>query len=405
MEDFYFARQAIYNQQLEVYAYELLFRNAHAQHAEVTDGTRASSQVIINTLHDMGLESIVGDNLAFINFTRDLLIHEGIHQITSRQVVIEVLEDITPEPEVMEALQRLVREGYCIALDDFIYSEELQPLVELAQIIKIDILQLDEQQLIQHVQQLKGQGKRLLAEKIETTEQFEFCKSLGFDYFQGYFIARPHVIKGQRPPANRLATLHLLGRLQDPNVAFGELEELISKDLSLSYRILRIINSARHQLPRKIESIHTAVTLLGLKQLKHLASLIALANFDDKPSELLVMAMIRAKMAELLARQMAYSNPDAAFTVGLFSTLEALFNMPMEELVRELPLSDEVVAALLYSAGTLGEILALVLNYEKGDWDQLRLQSDSDVDLAELYLQSVQWSEQSTSELLGDATA
>lgn len=399
MEDFFLARQAIYDRELGVFAYELLFRDGHKQTANFTDGTSATSQIIINAFLDRGLDKIVADKLAFINLTHDLLLHEDTRQLPKDKVVLEILEDVSATPEVITAVQELANNGFCIALDDFFYNESLKPLVELANIIKIDILPMSEHEIEEHVQRLKKEGCQLLAEKIETREQFEFCKAIGFDYFQGYFIERPHIIQGRRLPANRLMVLQLLGKLQNPDVEFEDLQEVISKDVSLSYRVLRTINSSMYQLPKEVESIRTAINFLGMKQLKHLASMMALANFDDKPGELMKLALIRAKFTELLSQQLKRANPEVCFTAGLFSVLDALFDLSMTEIVKELPLSDELLDALLTHGGEVGAILEMAIHYEKGNWEYVNLPDGCDLDITEIYLSSIEWADQSINQL------
>ncbi len=399
MEDFYLARQAIYDSELNVFAYELLFRDGHKQTANFTDGTKATSQLIINAFLDQGLDKIVGDKQAFINMTQDLLLHEDTQQLPKNRVVLEIIEDVSATPEIIAAVEQLSSKGFGIALDDFFYNDSLQPLVALANIIKIDVLSMIEEEIEAHVLRLKNERCELLAEKVETLEQFEFCKSIGFNYFQGYFIERPSIIQGKRLPANRLNILQLLGRLNDPGVCMDELHELISKDVSLSYRVLRTINSSIYNLPKEVESIHLATTLLGLKQLKHLATMMALANFDDRPGELIKLALIRAKFSELLSQKLKLANPDVCFTAGLFSVLDALFDLPMTEVLKELPLSDELVDALLTHSGETGAILDLTKHYEKGYWDQFDQYECKDYKITTIYLSAIEWADDCINQL------
>lgn len=401
MGEFHFARQAIFDKQLNVVAYELLYRGDNLEYANVTDGTMATSQLIINAFLDMDLEKAVGGNRAFINLNRELLISDKLYQLPKELVVLEVLEDVKPDKEVVDAIAHLVKLGFTVALDDFCYQPELQPMVNLAQLIKIDILQLTKEEVQDHAQQLKGQGKQLLAEKIETTEQFEYCKQLGFDFYQGYFISRPNIMKGRRPPSNRLLTLQLLNELQRPDASLQQLEEIIIRDVSFSYRVLRSVNSAMYNLPREVESIRTAVQLLGMSKLQHLASLVALSQIDDKPSELINIALIRAKMAELMCQDSGSNSPEIGFTVGLFSTLESLLDISMSEIISELALSEEIKNALLHQQGPLGELLTTIINYESGDWKALSQQQShySAAEVGEHYLTSISWADQVIAEV------
>lgn len=394
MSDIYIARQPIYDCDLNVYAYELLFRDNDINRAGIVDGDQATSDVIVNTFMEIGLNNIVGDRLAFINLTRSFIVDERPVSLPRDRVVLELLEDIDPDEEVIEAAQRFVKQGYCLALDDFIFNEALRPLVETASIIKIDVMALDKQEIREHVQQLREYPVKLLAEKVEDQAMYRYCVELGFDYFQGYFFAQPVIIQGQRLPNNRLSILNLLGKLQDPSISARQLEDLISQDITLSFRILRYVNSASLSLPRKVESVHEAVVLVGLQNIKSWSLLLAMSAVDNKPVELVIMAMIRGKMAELLATRMGLSNPESYFTVGLFSALDALMDNSMEEILTQLPLADHISSALLSHQGEHGEILSCVLAYERGNWEAVRCQLLTMPEIRNCYLEALKWAGQ-----------
>ncbi|MFQ5645251.1 MAG: EAL and HDOD domain-containing protein [Thiogranum sp.] len=391
MSDIFIGRQPIYDRKLVVYAYELLFRTADMNAAAITDGDQATSDVIINTFLELGLDNIVSNRLAFINLTRSFFVNEHSISLPKDRVVLELLEDIEADDDVVAGVKRLSDQGYTIALDDFIYHESLKPLVKLARIIKIDIMALDRDEVRDHVRALRKHSLSLLAEKVETQEEFDFCMELGFDYFQGYFLAQPKVIRGQRLPNNRLAILKLLSRLQDPDISPQQLEDLIARDIAFSYRILRYVNSAAFALPRKIESIQQAVVILGLQSIKSWTTLLAMSQVDNKPAELVITAMIRAKMAEELARAQHAERPDSFFTVGLFSALDALMDNTMEEILTQLPLADHISDALLQRKGLHGEVLSIVLAYERGQWDRIQSTALSRAQIRDCYLMAVQW--------------
>jgi len=391
MSDIYIGRQPIYDRKLNVYAYELLFRAASDNSASFTDGDQATTDVIVNTFLEIGLDNIVGNRLAFINLTRSFFVGEHTISLPKNRVVLELLEDIDADDEVIAGVKRLSDQDYTIALDDFIYHESLQPLVTLADLVKIDIMTLSRDEIRQHVNALRQHPLRLLAEKVETQEDFNFCMELGFDYIQGYFFAQPKVIRGQRLPNNRLAILKLLGRLQDPNITPEQLEELIAQDIAFSYRILRYVNSASLALPRKIESIHQAVVILGLQAIKSWTTLLAMSQVDNKPAELVVTAMVRGKMAEGLAKAMNAPQPESFFTVGLFSALNALMDNSMEEILTQLPLADHIAAALLHRRGIHGDILDCVLAYERGQWQNLGCSQLGTHKIRDCYLDALQW--------------
>jgi len=392
----FLGRQPIFDTELSVYAYELLFRSGDGNRASIVDGEQATLQTLVNTLTEFGLNEVVGDRLAFLNLNRSLLLRHADLPAMQQRFVLEVLEDIDPDADVIAALQSLAKKGFCIALDDFVYHERLQPLVELADIIKIDVLQLTPEQLQEHVKRIKPLGVKLLAEKVETHEQFEFCKSLGFDYFQGYFLSRPKVLSGRRLPANRLAVLQLLEKIQNPDVSVPELERLISQDVSLSYRILKYINSAQFAAGGKVESIKRAVVMIGLRQLRALTSLFVLSQLDDKPVELMRIALVRARMCELLSQQLGAGTPETHFTVGLFSTLDALLDRPIEEIVGTLPLNADVVTALTRREGIAGTILDCVIACEKGQWKADSSPGLEPAAVARAYREALVWTDATT---------
>ncbi|TCK17111.1 diguanylate phosphodiesterase [Thiogranum longum] len=402
MSEIFIGRQPIYDRQQGVYAYELLFRSAQQNVADITDGDKASSDVIVNTFMEIGLDNIVGDRLAFINLTRAFFVGETTISLPKDRVVLELLEDIEADEDVVAGVTRLRQQGYSIALDDFIYHESLQPLVELADIIKIDIMALDQDEIRAHVTQLRKYPLRLLAEKVETRDEFDFCMALGFDYFQGYFFAQPKIIRSQRLPNNRLAILELMSRLQNPDITPEELENLIARDITFSFKILRYVNSAAIALPRKIESIQQAVVILGLKTIRSWVTLLAMSQIDDKPTELIVIAMIRAKMAENMARARNETNIDAYFTVGLFSALDALMDNSMEEILTQLPLADHIRDALLHRRGNHGKTLGCVLAYERGDWENIHCEVLKAPEIRDAYLSAVRWANETCQTLVND---
>ncbi|WP_297526887.1 EAL and HDOD domain-containing protein [Thiohalobacter sp.] len=396
MQNIYLGRQPIFDRDLEVYAYELLFRAGETNAAGEIDGDQATSRVIANTFIELGLDEIVGPRRAFLNLTRDFLVSDWPLNFPRDRVVLEILEDIEPDDEVLAAVGRLRQEGFLIALDDFLFHERLRPLVELADLIKIDLMALEDGQLEEHVAALRGYPARLLAEKIETRDEFEQCKALGFDYFQGYFLSRPNIIQGREIPPNGLATVRLLARLQDPEVGAAELETLIGQDVGLSYKLLRYINSAFFALPKTVESIRQAVIYLGNQAIKTWATLLVFAGVEDRPHELMTTAMLRARMCQLLAERTGQPHADTYFTVGLFSALEALLEAPLESVLEALPLSEDVRRALLERQGPYGAALDCVLAYERAEWAQVRCGKLPPAEITETYLEAARWADEVT---------
>ncbi len=392
MPNVYVGRQPIFDRDLGVIAYELLYRSGvNGNAAGAVCGEQASKQTIVNTFLEIGLDRLVGNRPAAINLTEDFFVEADKLPFAPGQVILEVLEDIPVTPRLIEGIEHLSNAGFTIALDDYLYSPSHAPLLKLADIVKIDLMRLDRDQLAEHVRVLRQYPVELVAEKVETEEEFNYCKSLGFDYFQGYFLSRPQVIEGESLPNNRLAVLNLLAVLHDASADAEDLADAINADVALSYKMLKLINSAAFNLPRKIESIHRGVLLLGRRKLASWASMIALNAMTDRPSELLRMAMTRAKMCELLAEKAGLSPLESYFTVGLFSALDLLMQRPLDSLVKPLPLSEEVMTALLERQGQLGEALVCALAYELGDFESCRFADLSTDDVVIANIEAVTW--------------
>jgi len=395
MNDICVGRQPIFNIDLDLVAYEILFRSSEqSMDANVMDGDNATSNVLLAALVDIGLENLVAEHKAFINLTQNFMQHPDMIVMPPDKVVIEVLEDVEPNEEVITALKTLKQKGYTIALDDFIFSEKFRPLLELADIIKIDIKALDEAAISQHIEDLKQYNVQMLAEKIETYEEFEFLKQLDFNYYQGYFFAKPTIIKGKSLPRNKMSIIQLAAKLYDPDIEVSQLSEIISTDISLSHKVLKFINSPSSGLRTQVDSIQHAVTLLGLNTIKNWVTIMALASVMDKPVALSNLTLVRAKTCELLALRSRLSHPDSYFTVGLFSVLDALMDQPLETLLQELPLSDDLKQGLLNKSGSLGKALSCACALEQNDSSII---SFLDLDLAELsdiYLQAIKWADE-----------
>ncbi len=400
MSDVFLARQPIFDRDLEVIGYEILFRaGATSVSAEFDDVEDASLQVITNCFLEIGLDRVVGDVPAFLNLSRGFFAQDRQVPFPHDRVVLEILEGMTVDDELVASVRDYVAAGYRIALDDFEYDSTMDPLLDLAHIVKLDVLALGPRELERQVQLLKPWSPVLLAEKVETLEQYEQCREMGFSLFQGYFLSRPRLMRGQRVPPNRLATLRLLTRLQDPNVELPELERIIREDLSLSYKLLRLINSAYYGLTTRIESIRQTLVLLGVERIRGWVSLLMLSNIDEKPPELVVAAMVRAKMAQCLAEAQKKPDSEVYFTVGLFSLLDALLDLPMGEVLDQLSLSGELQEALLACEGEKGLVLACVLAYERGHWQDVKCGDLSVEEIRAAYLDAIDWAEETVRHL------
>lgn len=369
MDHAFVGRQPIFASDLQVFGYELLFRTGNHGAACFRDGDEATASVLLGAFTDIGMNTLVGDKKAFINLTRNLLVERKLACLPPDRVVLEILEDIEPDREAIEAVEELGAAGYTIALDDFVFREELQPLIELADIVKIEYPAIPASDLEEHIKHLRGSGvKTLLAEKVETQEDFQRCLDLGCDLFQGYFFCRPQVVSGRKMQTNTASVIRLVSELQNPEITTDRVEELIQTDPTLSYRLLRFVNSASAATSRKIDSLKQAIALMGIARLRSLASIMLLTGLDDiKPEELINLAMTRAKMCEWLAYCTGAPNVDRYYTLGLFSVLDAMLDQPMEEVVEHLPLAAELNDALLNRTGPLGEMLTRVIAFENGE--------------------------------------
>ncbi len=391
MEEIFLARQPIYNRRLDLIGYELLYRDNEQDRAKFSDDSRASSRVIINTFIGLGLENIVGSNPAYINISDGFLLDGQPIPMSAEQIVLELRGDHLPDEAVMDKLRQLVAQGYRIALDHFSYEPKLAPLLELASVVKLDLERFGYTGLTEQVSQCRQYPLALMAEKVESQEDLQFCCDLGIDYFQGYFFCKPQLMRGRAEPANRAVVLQLLSKLQQPEVEIGELEHLIIQDVALTYKLLRYLNCATYALRREIDSVRDALVLIGTNTVRKWAVLLLMSEqANDKPRELISTAMLRARMCELLAPQLDCS-AEMAFTVGLFSTLDAIMDTPMDELLDTIALRSEIKLALSGREGALGQLLAQVLDYEAGNWEQLDTDTVEASAWARSYLEAVSW--------------
>jgi EAL and modified HD-GYP domain-containing signal transduction protein len=333
MDDFLIGRQQIFDRDQNIFGYELLFRHASGMGALAFGNTAASNQVIVDSLLEQGLDKVIGPHRAFINFTRENILSGTAALLPKERVVIEILEDVIIDDTLIEVVQQLVKNGYTIALDDFVFDEKWIPLIKLAKIIKFDVQLTGHKKCRSIIEHFSSLSIHFLAEKVETQEQFREYYDIGCHYYQGFLFSKPNILKGKRLGANQVAVLQLLSKINNPSSPFDEVVRTISMDVGLCYKLLRYINSAFFSLPRKIDSISYAVTYLGLHEVRRWASLMLLANCADKPKEFINIALVRAKMCELLAKQKKLQNTDQFFLVGMMSTIDQLLDTTMEEAV------------------------------------------------------------------------
>ncbi len=393
-ENVLLARQPIYDRSQELAGYELLFRPENTEDMPNFDGNIATSRVLLNAFTESDIEKITGGAPAFVNFTRELLINPP--PFNPEHIIVEVLEDIHIDNEVINAIKNLKAKGYRIALDDFVMDERYKPLLSMTDIIKLELPAMNQSELSSTISFLRNFNVTLLAEKIETAKEYRVCKELGCDLFQGYFLSKPEIIKGRKLPQNKLAVLQLIGELQNPTVNITQLNQIISKDPTLSFKLLKLVNSAAYRRAKTIESIHMAVMMLGISKIKSWSSLLALSKMEDKPINLRQISLTRAKLCELMASKLSPDQNDLYFTTGLLSCLDIYFDTPLPELLESIPLEGTISSALLQYKGKAGLALHTAKLYEQSKWQGIHWNllekfNITKLDMNKFFIESAVW--------------
>jgi len=394
------SRQAIYTPQLEVMAYTLCFPSEADASGDGEHDYRTLLQGILTSFLDIGLEDFTENKPAFLPCTRGLVLMGTVTVFPPARVVLALPATYWGDGELCAALSELAARGYAIALADDLVHDPMLPYAEHAAFLTLDVSAMDRPALQQRVTCLRQYPLPLVALHVQTWDDFRYCRDLGFAYFHGAFLCQPDVRHSQRLPTHRLALLDVLAKLQDPLVTVDTITELISRDVALSYRLLHAINTAWYGQSRPVHSLQQAVRLLGLTAITRWTSMLLLTDIHDKPSELMTIAMVRAKMCEWLAHVLGPEHTASAFLVGLLSVLDALLDRPMPELLQRLPLAAALHWALVEHAGDLGAILHSVLAYEQGKWEEaIALGLDQDL-IVDAYLRAIAWAV-ATRETLG----
>jgi c-di-GMP-related signal transduction protein len=397
--DAHVARQPIFDRRKRISGYELLFRNQDAKYDPGVDGDVATSTVLTNSYFSIGMDSLVRDKKSFINFTESLLVQKYPLLLPNDATVIEILENVNPTAELVAACNEMADKGYSFALDDFTYTPELQPLIDLAKIIKFDFRLSSIEDIQSYLRQIQHRTDiTLLAEKVETHDEFQQAIDMGFDLFQGFFFCKPELVTGKEIPGSQLALLQILAEVNQPEFDIQKLENLIIPDVSLSYKLLRYINSAFFAKAQRISSIQQALVYMGEAEIRRFVSLVAMSNLaKGKPGELIRMACIRGKFCELIGGiAKAAVKPAELFTLGMFSLIDAILDQPMDKVMTSLPLEIDIKEALVHRKGRLVGFLFLAETYEKAQWDQMQkicqVVKITEEKLPDLYRQSCEWS-------------
>lgn len=394
--DIFLARQPIFNRNQTVIAYELLHRSCSKNYFMGTDGDIATSELISNAFLDIGLDRITRGKRAFINFTKKLLEDETALFLPKDAVAIEILEDVEPDAAALAACKKLRQLGYTLVLDDCDCNMENRAFLDLVDIVKVDFQRVKLQDRPKMMSFFKSKSYKLLAEKVETVEDFGLAMESGFDLLQGYFFCKPVIVTGRGIAANKLQSMRLLQEIYKNEMDFDTIERLIKEDATLSYKLLRCINSLAYATRFKISSIRQAMALLGQKEIIKWASLACLHTLSsDKPNELLVTAIARAKFCESIAIAAKLKDSSSEyFITGLFSLLDTFLDRPMEEILKELPLAEKIKRALLSVPGGYRKVLDIFLLYERGYFDEafeiaIRDFNVDDVTVMKCYLDSI----------------
>ncbi len=370
-QDIFIGRQPILDRDQQFHAYELLFRRGAQNSAEVTDDLAATATVLSHVFSELGLEAALGPYLGFVNLDARMLASDAIELLPREKFVLEVLETVDITPAVVSRCRELKDKGYTLALDDFVtFEEKHRPLLDLADIVKVDLMGMDAGALHRTVAALRPWKVRLLAEKVDDEAQVKVCRDLGFDLFQGYYFAKPTVIAGKKLSHSELALMRLLGLILE-DAETPQLEGIFKQEPGLSLNLMRLTNSAASGLRQKITSLRHAITVLGRRQLQRWLQLLLYTNpSGGGANPLLQLAATRGRFMELLAGDLMGSGrdfEDLAFMTGIMSLMPALLRVPIGEVIATLSVAPDVREALTQRAGVLGTMLLLAEKQEEGD--------------------------------------
>jgi EAL and modified HD-GYP domain-containing signal transduction protein len=385
-------RQPILDRALKLYGYELLYRSV-SDHLLPADGDKATARTVLDSFLEFGLERLVGTHRVFINMTERFFVDTPELLIDKNRLVIEVLENFTLTQKVIEGVRYWHNNGFTIALDDYRFESRWEPLLPHCNIVKVDILDLELEDYLNEIAYLKSLGLTLLAEKVETQTDFKKVKHLGFDLFQGYFFAKPQTVSTTRSLSNKNLILRMIAKINDPNASLEEIAKLVELDSNMSFKILRVLNSAALGIPRQVASIHQAVVYLGIDQLRAWSTLVLMAGMDLETTELMTSSLVRAELCKALSKELTIGHPESSYTIGLLSTLDAMLNQPMHVLLKDLPLPQPMIDALLLHTGPYGHELQCAIDLEHCQWMTEATQVLPVERLNSLYVQALEHAE------------
>ncbi|MBU2863859.1 HDOD domain-containing protein [Reinekea forsetii] len=398
--DILFARQPILNNAQQVFAYELLFRSGEVNQAEFLDGDVATRSVLLSAFADNSAPQLLNGKPGLLNIR--LSMAANLPDFAVEFLFVEILESEHHLKKLDHEIELLKRRGFRVALDDFEMKNYRPELIDSVDIVKLDVIEMSKDELVDAVELLKQHDVMLLAEKVETHEMFYLCKELKFDLFQGYYFCRPEAVTGHVLNANRKALFDLLVILYKPEEDASVIAEVIKRDTVLSYKLLKLVNSSFYRRATTVDSIDHAVVLLGMQRIRSWATLVCLGQLNDKSEELQTISFLRATMCESLGKMIDPELAPKCFSVGMLSSLDAWFDQPLEILLEKLPLSSELQKALTDYDGVLGILLVTSLYYIHSQWHQIPLKQILDLglslsDITRAYEQSIIKTDEMTS--------
>ncbi len=392
----YVARQPILDPNRKVFGYELLYRAAAGDVACTASPDMASATVLTDALLNIGFETLTDGRKGFMNVTRELLLNEAGSLMPASLSVLELLETIEAEPAVIDACRALKSAGYTLALDDFVPMSGAERLLPYVKIVKVDVLATAPEARAKLAQRLLPRGITMLAEKVETAEMYEEALAEGYTLFQGYFFCRPKTLRSGPLPASRREYLEVLATINQPDITVSIVEEVVKREASLSYKLLRCVNSAASGFHQEIHSIRQAILLLGLDRIRAWASVWAMAGINGcNTTEVVTIAVLRARCCELLGKVLGEDTGQELFLLGLCSLLDAMLGQPLANVIPGLPLSQETRNALLGKDNQARRVLDAVIMQERGAWDRAEEAAFraglSGADLAVAHAEALRW--------------
>jgi c-di-GMP-related signal transduction protein len=385
-------RHPIADARNSVVGYELRFGGAVDLGDPAMDA-KATSALLVEAFGDIGLELLAGRHPAWVTIARNFLVEIGPPPVRPDRAVLQI-SAYPAQDDLLAVLQQLSRSGYTIALEGYDGRPDLEDLMALCSIVKVDVSAVEDSALEQVIAAPRLQGALLVATEVPDHMSFARCRDLGFTYFQGEYFAQPKLFKHRGVATAGLGSLRRLGELTSANVNFEHLERIISSDIGLSLKLLRYVNSAFFALPRTVGSVREALTLLGVRTVRRWATVMAISSIPDVPDELVALALRRARMCEMLAGSALPEERETLFTVGLFSVADALLDMPMSEVLDSLPFTEEIQSALLRHDGPKGELLTAVISYERGEFPTLSTADEESPSLAGAYRAALEWADE-----------